>query len=58
MKFRRRFRNARILTIASMEVFEGEVQVEGNRITYVGEEIHNLDKFFHQTIDWKEHINQ
>lgn len=56
MIFRRRFRNARILTIASMEVFEGEVHVEGNRITYVGEEIHNLNKFFHQTFDCEKNL--
>lgn len=42
---RLRFYNARILTMAEGEdIFEGEVRVEGNRITYVGPEKKNEDK--------------
>ncbi len=56
IKIRTRFRNARILTMTSMEAFDGEVQVEGNRITYVGKEIESEQKYFHHTFDCNKNL--
>ncbi len=42
-----RLYNARILTIASMEIFEGEVWIEENRITYVGKKPDEISETFH-----------
>ncbi len=56
MKLRIRLRNARILTIASMEIFEGEVQIEGNRITYVGPDVDYHGEPFHHTFDCQRNL--